>query len=85
MDNVGIYRTKKFTAYIYPRNIVICTKYQAFRISYLTRSHKCLLDDLSIAIMRGRIKTLADLQTFNGVLVWENCSQPKYHQLEMRL
>lgn len=75
-NGVAIYRSESYSAYIYQKSIVICTKYQAFRISYKARSSRVFLDELALDIMDGKIGTLCDLKDFNGELRWNHTSIP---------
>lgn len=72
---MGIYKTEKYTAYIYPKSIVVCTGFQCFRIS-ADRYKEMYIDMLVHEIMKGKVKRLDDFRTYNGELVWSNCSRP---------
>lgn len=76
MNNVGIYQTEKFTAYIYHTKIVICTKYQSFKIVYEDRTGKAWLKKLKADIRLGTIKTVSDMPAGGKSLLWQNCSRP---------
>lgn len=81
---VGIYRTAKYTAYLYPKNIVICTRLQAFRVRCLNPSNRVHLDEVKLAIINGDIKTVTDvIDVCNKFLIMENCAKPTFTFNEM--
>lgn len=76
MKNVGIYEATRYTAYIYPKNVVISTKYQSFRITKPNRHTINHLDELTLKIIKGDVKCVADIRDYNGELKWTNCNRP---------
>lgn len=74
MDNVGVYTTAKYTAYIYPKKIIICTNMQCFRISYEQYQNQVYLDSLKLGILSGEIDSIYDFNTMGGRLKWNHCS-----------
>lgn len=82
--NVGIYQADKYTAYFYPKNIVICTRPQAFRVRYLNPSDRVHLDEVKLAIINGDIKTVTDVvDVCNEFLIMEDCAKPTFTFNEM--
>lgn len=75
MIDVGVYETEKYTAYIYPKSIVICTSFQCFRITS-DRYKTAYIDMLVHEIIKGKIKRMDDFKTYNGELTWSNCGRP---------
>lgn len=76
MINVGVYQTPKYTAYIYPKNIVVVTKYQAFRIANTNPKDRIFLDELALDLIHGRIQSFCDLRDFNGALRYTDTAIP---------
>lgn len=77
MYDVGVYVAKKFTAYMYPTSIVVCTNYQCFRISYDNYQSYIRLYELKLALFGGKIKDVVDIADHcKPYLKWENCSRP---------
>lgn len=76
MLNVAVYESEKFTAYLYPKKIVVCTKKQCFRITYDIFTNKHVMDTLKIAMLDGAIKTIPDIADFCVELKWVNCGKP---------
>lgn len=76
MQSVGVYHSDKYTAYFYPRSIVITTKYQSIRIS-ADRYNGHLLELLIVHILRGKIKRMDELRDYQGALIWTACTRPK--------
>ena len=76
MDNVGIYRTTKYMAYLYSDHIVICTNLQCVRIAPM-RYSETYINLLKLAIINGEVANVSDLVTHNGRLTWNNCSKPQ--------
>lgn len=78
--NVGIYETKKYTAYIYPTKIVICTRLQCMKVVQ-DRYNESLLNDLKLSILRGEIKRIDELRDYGGRLKWLNCYRPQLRRM----
>lgn len=77
MNSVGVYRSNKYTAYIYPKSVVICTNLQCVRITCGMWQNKHLLDSLIIDILRGKVVKLSDLKDCEGLLTWTHTSKPQ--------
>lgn len=79
--NVGIYKTEKYTAYLYPTKIVISTRLQAFKVVQ-DRSNESLINDMKLSILRGDIKRIDELRDYEGKLEWLNCSKPQLQHMD---
>lgn len=79
--DVGIYKTEKYTAYLYPTKIVICSKMQCFKIVQ-DRYNESLMNDLKLSILRGEIKRIDELRDYGGKLKWLNCYRPRLQPMD---
>lgn len=75
IEDVGIYKTLRYTAYIYPKKIIICTHLQSFRIVCENYQSYVYLNHLKLAIINGEIRTITQIaeHTEKEKLKWENC------------
>lgn len=79
MQNVGVYETERYTAYIYHNKVLICTRLQTFRITTIQPCSKEALNSLKIDILNGKVKNIGELGTKEGKLKWEHTtSSPSY-------
>lgn len=76
MLNVAVYQSKNYTAYLYPKKIVICNKYQCFRVNYDGFKNKQYIDILKMAILDGVIHTPSDIADLSTELIWSDCGRP---------
>lgn len=75
-EGVAVYETPRYTAYIYPRSIVISTKYQAFRITCSAWQNQACIDEIILNIIKGKVYALSELRDFNGMLRYQTCNKP---------
>jgi len=75
MQDVGVYNTEKLEFFMYPTKIIVCTKYQCFRVSYNEYKQVVYLNNLKLDILAGRIKSVVDIAEYTK-LKWENCERP---------